>query len=136
MLDKSLALFCDGESIALQDRGSYSKYGEKYGFWGGSIESGESPEEALRRELLEELSYTPKVLNFWQDYSFELNEEHITLHLFISDITKVLMESKVKEGSGMIIFKLKEILKNKDFDEVDRDIISKLVSHFKNNSKN
>lgn len=129
-INKSLVLFCDGDEIVLQKRGSHSKYGEKYGFWGGSIKSGESAEVALRRELIEELNFTPKKLTFWQDYSFNINEEQVTLHLFISDITKKLMESKVKEGSGMIVFKLIDILKDKDFDEVDKDIVSKLISRF------
>lgn len=122
--------------MVLQNRGSHSKYGEKYGFWGGSVESDESPEEALRRELIEELNYIPKVLNFWQDYSFQIKAEKITLHLFLSDITEELLKTKVNEGNGMIIFKLKDILENNDFDDVDKNIVSKLITHFKNITKN
>jgi len=34
----------DKENIIFQERGSASKTGEKYGSWGGQIESGETPE--------------------------------------------------------------------------------------------
>lgn len=40
-----IAIFYDGkENIIFQERGSASKIGEKYGFWGGQIEAGETPE--------------------------------------------------------------------------------------------
>jgi len=45
-------------NLLLQERGSYSKVGEKHGYFGGNIERGEKPKDALIRELKEELNYT------------------------------------------------------------------------------
>ena len=41
--------------ILLQDRRDISKIGEEWGFFGGGIEEGETPERALVREAQEEL---------------------------------------------------------------------------------
>ena len=58
----SIALFHDKESIVMKDRKSRSKYGERYGFWGGGVEIGETPLESIKRELIEELDYKPPKL--------------------------------------------------------------------------
>lgn len=59
----AVVVFHDKEgSLVFQKRGSASKIGEKYGFWGGQIKPGETPEEAMRRELREELGFVPEKL--------------------------------------------------------------------------
>ena len=48
------AIICDGEKIFATQRG-YGDWKDYWEFPGGKIEAGETPEEALRREILEEL---------------------------------------------------------------------------------
>lgn len=68
----AICVFYDQDlNIFVQERGSASKVGEKYGFWGGQLKEGETPEVAMRRELLEELDYEPKDLRYWGNHSGE-----------------------------------------------------------------
>ncbi len=55
------------------------------GFWefpGGKIENTESPENALYRELLEELGITIKQWSFWKSVAHAYPTRHVILHFF------------------------------------------------------
>lgn len=61
-------------------------------FPGGKIEAGETPEEACRREVIEEVEVTipldsKLVLFKYQDYSYE--NRNICLHVFLSPFTDI-----------------------------------------------
>ena len=73
------AIICDGDRIFATQRG-YGEWKDYWEFPGGKIESGETPEEALHREILEELdadiSVGEKITTVEYDYSdFHLNME-------------------------------------------------------------
>lgn len=49
----ALIIFYDeNKRILLQDRLNISKYGEEWGFFGGEIKEGETPEEAKRLKMV------------------------------------------------------------------------------------
>ncbi|WP_319467280.1 (deoxy)nucleoside triphosphate pyrophosphohydrolase [uncultured Pseudodesulfovibrio sp.] len=55
------------------------------GWWefpGGKIEKGESRENAIIRELQEELGVTPLDFEFWQDMVHEYDDFFVRLHFF------------------------------------------------------
>lgn len=100
----AMILFCEGDKIMFQDRRSYSKYGEEYGFFGGGIEEGESSEEALKREIKEELSIEIKNYEFFKhDIIFvkEVNGE-IERFVFIAPVPDI-EKLNVKEGKIAIM---------------------------------
>lgn len=127
----SVVLFHDGPALILQDRRSHSKFGEKYGFWGGGLDAGETPLNAIYRELKEELGYVPESIKFWTDYSFQINDPgpfqnwFFLVHIFLSPITEKLLRSEIKEGDGFARFTVEEVLKNNNFDQNVKDIIRK-----------
>lgn len=74
-------IFRDGQVFATQ-RG----YGEFQGWWefpGGKIEAGESPKEALKREIREELDAEIEVGELLQTVEWDYPNFHLTMHCFI-----------------------------------------------------
>lgn len=100
----AFVLFYEGDKIILQDRKSYSKFGEEYGFFGGGIEEGESPEEALKREIKEELNTEIKDYEFFKHdviSAKEINGE-IERFVFIAPMPDI-RKLNVKEGKIIIM---------------------------------
>lgn len=132
----AVVIFFDQDlNILVQDRTSRSKSGEKYGFWGGGIEEGETAEQGLRRELMEELAYEPEVLDYWGYYTFKIDKigpknRGITIgaDMFLSPITDLLLKSEVLEGDGKVLIPIDEAIANKDliFGPISTDFLIKV----------
>ena len=61
-------------------------YGEFDGMWefpGGKIEPGESPEDALKREIQEELGIDIGVKEFLCTTNYDYPSFHLTMHCYI-----------------------------------------------------
>ena len=108
-------------SIAVQERRTISKTGEVYGFWGGEIEQGETKESAIKRELEEELGYTPKKIEYWGLFSYISQEKgpwqgyKILQHIFLSPVTQSLLDARVREGDGIKVINLIKVIKGEGF---------------------
>ena len=118
----AVVVFYDQQgNIAFQKRGAASKLGEKYGLWGGQIELGETPDQAVRRELKEELGFIPEKLDFYCHDSYLVVEEGkyhgwlINQAVFISPITPELDRAKVYEGEGLVKMTIDEAIESKGF---------------------
>lgn len=80
---------------------------------GGGIEDGETPLEAMKRELTEEITHAPRNLKFLTEYQAV---ENYTIHLyyaFAEDDEVPLFHLGKGEGQKIEFFDLKEIPKLK-----------------------
>ena len=100
----------DDERIFATQRG-YGDYKDGWEFPGGKMEPGESPEEALKREIWEELETKIVVEHLVQTVDYDYPKFHLKMHCFWCHIE-----------SGQLILKEHEAarwLKPEDLDSVD-----------------
>ncbi|MFA5020357.1 MAG: NUDIX hydrolase [Candidatus Pacearchaeota archaeon] len=128
----SLVLFYDCKgNILIQDRRENSKFGEDYNLFGGKILEGETPDEAIIREVKEELGYNLKqfrLFNYVSKYVACLDTQ-LERFVFLA-LMPSLDEFKCVDGRAEIIriedsFDLKLIPGNEG-------LLREIYEHFKN----
>lgn len=97
---------------------------EKFEFPGGKIEEGETKEEALHRELLEELNLSTKIKSFFLTVVHEYPDFELTMHSFICEVdSKQLTLHEHIDQKWLRINELNML----DWAEADIPIVDKLV---------
>ena len=99
-----VALIAGDNKVLLEDRSRISRFGERYGFFGGSLEEAETKEDAAKRELGEELNYIPPDLQHIKTYNGQLGEILVIEHLFGAKFPGWGSLSKVSRGNGADLF--------------------------------
>lgn len=92
------AVIRDGSRIFATQRG----YGPYEGWWefpGGKIEQGETPRQALRREILEELDTQIQVGQLIDHVSYTYPEFHLEMDCFWCTVTKGDLRLKEAEDA-------------------------------------
>ena len=79
------AVIRDGDRIFATERG-YGDWKDWWEFPGGKMEAGETPEEALVREIREELSAEITVDKFLHTVEWDYPAFHLTLHCFLCSL--------------------------------------------------
>jgi len=132
-----IIFYDDKKRILLQDRRGISKVGEEWGFFGGEIKEGETPEQAVVRETKEELSFDLKEYKYAGEYSYEIEEslkkkfanfdfDVILCKVFIAPLENNISKFKLKEGKKMKLFSLDKAEKLKMVSDGDIEIFRKL----------
>ncbi len=85
----------------------------KWAFFGGHIEPGEEPEEAMKRELAEEISYTPDKVSEFNVYY----DTDVVRHVFSAPLTVELKDLVLGEGWDMGLLTTAEIKAGKAYSE-------------------
>ena len=71
-IEVAVGIICQGDSILIAKRQSHQPQAELWEFPGGKLEEGETPEQALARELQEELAIevqgSVSLVDVWHDY--------------------------------------------------------------------
>ena len=98
----------DGSLFAIQ-RG-YGEWKDWWEFPGGKIEQGETPEEALKREIREELTTEICIEEFLCTVEYDYPKFHLTMHCYICSLLTEALHLNEHEAARW--------LKNDELDNV------------------
>lgn len=79
------AIIRKGDKILTTQRG-YGEWKDWWEFPGGKMEAGETPEEALKREIREELSAEISVEEFLCTVEYDYPKFHLTMHCYMCSL--------------------------------------------------
>ena len=97
-VEVSAAVILDGGRVFATQRG-YGAYKDSWEFPGGKLEPGETPQEALAREIREELNTQVEVGDLLQTIDFDYPAFHLTLHCFLCTVTSGTLELQEHEAA-------------------------------------
>ena len=93
-------LALDTERVLLQFRNSDKRHKHTWGFWGGLVEKGESPYEALTRELDEELGLVPDINKLNPIDVYQSKDKNFMYYSFVAVIEEEFMPNLNGESCG------------------------------------
>ena len=93
------AIIYDDEDRIFATQRGYGDYKDSWEFPGGKMESGETPEEALKREIWEELETKIVVERLVQTVEYDYPKFHLIMHCFWCHIESGSLTLKEHEAA-------------------------------------
>ena len=118
------AIICDDRGRVFATQRGYGEMKDGWEFPGGKMESGETPEEALKREIWEELETRIEVEQLFETIDYDYPDFHLTMHCYICKVESGKLTLKEHEAARWLT---KEQLSSIDWLPADRSIISQLT---------
>ena len=118
-------IFNDSEKILLAQRNNDKNMAGKWEFPGGKVEADETRQEALKRELQEELDIECKIGEYIGFSVYNYEKFSVDLHLFFADILDG--EIKLIEHENIVWTEIDKI-KNYDIPRANLPLIKKIKS--------
>lgn len=85
-------------------------YPGHWAFFGGHLESGETPDEGVRRELLEEINYVPPLLTRYRSYTDTTTANRSVIrHIYHAPLEVELSDLTLNEGTDMALLSHEDI---------------------------
>lgn len=107
-------------------------YGEFKGMWefpGGKMEPHESREDALKREIKEELNTEISICEFIQTIQYDYPEFHLTMHCFLCEVLSGNLTLMEHEDSRWLSV---NELYNVDWLPADIDVLNRVTEYLSN----
>ncbi len=120
------AIIRKGDKIFATQRG-YGEWKDWWEFPGGKMEQGETPEEALKREICEELSAEINVDEFFSTVDYDYPKFHLTMHCYLCTLQTNAMHLNEHESSRWLA---KDELDTVKWLPADKILIEQLKTHF------
>ena len=117
-------IFDDQGRIFATQRG-YGEWKDWWEFPGGKMEAGETPEEALKREIREELSTEISVDEFLCTVEYDYPKFHLTMHCFWCRVESGALTLKEHEAARWLA---KDELDSVDWLPADKEVVEN--SHY------
>lgn len=105
----------------------YGPFKDGWEFPGGKIEEGETPEQALVREIKEELDTEIEIGELVDIMEYDYPDFHLTMHCFMCTIKSGDLVLKEHEAAKWLT---RETLYSVDWLPADKDLIDKLYAKF------
>ena len=117
------AIIRKGDKIFATQRG-YGEWKDWWEFPGGKVETGEMPNDALKREIREELSTEISVDDFLCTVEYDYPKFHLTMHCYVCSLLTEALHLNEHEAARW--------LKNNELDSVkwlpaDKIIVEQLI---------
>ena len=111
-------------------RRSYGEFADRWEFPGGKIELGESREEALIREVKEELELDINNLEYLTTVEYDYPNFHLTMHCFICEICGGELVLNAHNDAKWVSL---EELSTQKWVPADVEVVEKILNDFKIN---
>ena len=108
-------------------------YGEFEGMWefpGGKIEPGESPEDALKREIQEELGVDITIEELLCTTEYDYPSFHLTMHCYLCSIETGEIELREHKSACWLT---SETLDSVEWLPADKEVVEILAKHYSSN---
>ena len=117
------AIIHDSEGRIFATQRGYGDFKDYWEFPGGKMEAGETAEEALKREIWEELETRIVVERFVMTVEWDYPQFHLTMHCYLCHVESGHLELKEHEAARWLS---KDELENVEWLPADLQIITLL----------
>ena len=121
------AIIIEQKRVFAVQRG-YGEFKDRWEFPGGKIETGETPEEALHREILEELDTDIEVLDLLDTVESEYPAFHLSMDCFLARIRSGNLFLREAEDARWLS---ETELESVDWLPADRSLLEKIRPYLK-----